>query len=84
MFPPELSSPAAVYLAHESCKLNGVLLVSGGGQIMRMSIMENAGYRTDDVTVENIAANIDQVIDMSQAVDFGIGATPKGGAGGHH
>jgi NAD(P)-dependent dehydrogenase (short-subunit alcohol dehydrogenase family) len=84
MFPPELSSPAAIYLAHESCTLNGVLLVSGGGQIMRMSIMENAGFRTDDVTPENIAANIDRVIDMREAVDFGIGANPKGGAGGHH
>jgi NAD(P)-dependent dehydrogenase (short-subunit alcohol dehydrogenase family) len=83
MFPPELSSPAAIYLAHESCQLNGVLLVSGGGQIMRMSIMENAGYRTDDVTAENIAANIDQIIDMREAVDFGIGSTPKGGVVAH-
>jgi NAD(P)-dependent dehydrogenase (short-subunit alcohol dehydrogenase family) len=74
MFPPELSSPAAIYLAHESCPLNGVLLVSGGGQVMRMSIMENAGYRTDDISVEKIAANIGQIIDMSEAVNFGIGA----------
>jgi NAD(P)-dependent dehydrogenase (short-subunit alcohol dehydrogenase family) len=73
MFPPELSSPAAIYLAHESCPLNGVLLVSGGGQVMRMSIMENAGYRTDDISAEKIAANIGQIIDMREAVNFGIG-----------
>jgi NAD(P)-dependent dehydrogenase (short-subunit alcohol dehydrogenase family) len=76
MFPPEKSSPAALYLAHESCKLNGVLLAAGGGLVLRMSIMENAGFRSDDMTVENIAANIDSILDMSSAVDFGAGAHP--------
>jgi hypothetical protein len=73
MFPSELSSPAAIYLAHESCPLNGVLLVSGGGQVMRMAIMENEGYRTDKMTVENIAANIGQIIDMKDCAHIGIG-----------
>jgi NAD(P)-dependent dehydrogenase (short-subunit alcohol dehydrogenase family) len=75
-YPPELSSPAALFLAHESCKLNGVLLASGGGQVLRMSIMENAGFKTGDMTMESIAANIDQILDMSSATQFGIGATP--------
>ena len=35
-FKPELVSPPAVYLAHESCRLNGEILVSGGGQVMRV------------------------------------------------
>lgn len=76
MFPPELSSPAALYLAHESCKLNGVLLAAGGGLVLRMSIMENAGFKSDDMTIEAIAANVDQIIDMSSAAEFGIGANP--------
>jgi NAD(P)-dependent dehydrogenase (short-subunit alcohol dehydrogenase family) len=75
-YPPELSSPAALYLAHESCKLNGVLLAAGGGLVLRMAIMENAGFHSDDMTLESIAANIDQVLDMSSAAHFGIGATP--------
>jgi NAD(P)-dependent dehydrogenase (short-subunit alcohol dehydrogenase family) len=77
MFPPELSSPAAVYLAHESCPLNGALLVAGGGQVMRMAIMENEGLRSSDMSVENIAAHIDQIIDMDRAVHFGVGGSPK-------
>jgi NAD(P)-dependent dehydrogenase (short-subunit alcohol dehydrogenase family) len=77
MYPPELSSPAAIYLAHETCPLNGVFLVAGGGQVMRMAIMENAGLVAQDVSVENIAANIDKIIDMSGAVHFGVGGTPK-------
>jgi len=76
MFPPELSSPAALYLSHESCKLNGVLLAAGGGLVLRMSIMENAGFKSDDMTIEAIAANVDQIIDMSSAAEFGIGANP--------
>jgi NAD(P)-dependent dehydrogenase (short-subunit alcohol dehydrogenase family) len=73
MYPSELSSPAAIYLAHESCPLNGVLLVSGGGQVMRMAIMENQGYRTENVTVESISANIGQIIDMNDCTHVGIG-----------
>ena len=41
--PPEKASPAAVYLAHESCHLNGVVLVCGGLEVLRMAVMENAG-----------------------------------------
>jgi NAD(P)-dependent dehydrogenase (short-subunit alcohol dehydrogenase family) len=74
MFPSELSSPAAIYLAHESCTLNGVLLVSGGKQVMRMAIMENEGFRGEDMSVENIAAHINQIIDMKDCIHVGIGA----------
>jgi NAD(P)-dependent dehydrogenase (short-subunit alcohol dehydrogenase family) len=76
MFPPEKASPACLFLAHESCKLNGVLLAAGGGMVMRMSIMENPGYKADDMTMESIAANVDTIIDMSSPVQFGIGANP--------
>lgn len=66
-FRPELVSPAAVFLAHESCRLNGEVLVSGGGQVMRMVIMENEGITKDALTPEDVADNLDQVMDMSDA-----------------
>jgi NAD(P)-dependent dehydrogenase (short-subunit alcohol dehydrogenase family) len=72
-FPPELASPAAVYLAHESCPLNGVVLVSGGGQVLRMAIMQNQGITSDAMSVETIAANVDKIIDMSDARNIGVG-----------
>jgi NAD(P)-dependent dehydrogenase (short-subunit alcohol dehydrogenase family) len=75
-YPPEAASPAALYLAHESCKLNGVLLAAGGGQVLRMSIMENEGYRSDDITLEGVAANVEKILDMSSPVQFGAGANP--------
>ena len=66
-FRPELVSPAAVFLAHESCRLNGEVLVSGGGQVMRMVIMENEGITKDALTPEDVADNLDRLMDLSDA-----------------
>lgn len=72
-YPAEKASPAAVYLAHESCHLNGVVLVSGGGDVLRMAVMENQGVNLDEITPEAIAERIDAAIDMSDARVFGVG-----------
>jgi NAD(P)-dependent dehydrogenase (short-subunit alcohol dehydrogenase family) len=73
MFPPELCSPGAVYLAHESCPLNGVMLVCGGGQVMRVAFMQNSGFKSSTLTVEDIAENLDKIVDMSAAANIGVG-----------
>jgi NAD(P)-dependent dehydrogenase (short-subunit alcohol dehydrogenase family) len=77
---PELASPAAVWLAHDSCPYNGVILASGGGQVLRMAIMENAGFNSSDMTLESIAAHAEQILDMSKAVHFGVGGQAKASA----
>jgi hypothetical protein len=51
-----------------------MLLVSGGGQVLRMAVMENAGFTSDNITPEEIAANIDTIVDMSAAMNVGVGA----------
>ena len=71
-FRPELVSPAAVFLAHESCTLNGEVLVSGGGQVMRMVIMENEGITKDVLTPEDIADNLDRLMDLSDAHEVAV------------
>ena len=58
-FAPELVSPAAVYLAHESCELTGELLISGGGQVMRLALSESQGITEQNLTPEVVADNID-------------------------
>src|SRR5205823_4946706 len=58
-FAPELVSPVAAFLAHESCPLNGVVLVAGGGQVQRLTIMENPGINVGGLTPEDVAANLD-------------------------
>lgn len=75
VFPPELASPAAVYLAHESCPLNGVLLVCGGGRVLRTAVMQNDGFISDAITPETIAANLDVIVDMSEAHNIGVGVS---------
>jgi hypothetical protein len=73
VFPPELCSPAAVYLAHEACPLNGVMLVCGGGQVMRMGFKQNQGLTSPALSVEEIAENIGRIIDTSESVDVEVG-----------
>jgi NAD(P)-dependent dehydrogenase (short-subunit alcohol dehydrogenase family) len=76
-YPPELASPAAVYLAHDSCPLNGVILVAGGGQVLRMAFAESEGYRSDALTADEVAAHIDQIVDMGGATFPGLGDAEK-------
>jgi NAD(P)-dependent dehydrogenase (short-subunit alcohol dehydrogenase family) len=73
-FTPELASPAAIYLAHDSCTLNGVILVCGGGQVLRLAFMLNQGFTSETLSPEAIAENVGQVIDMSKAANVGVGA----------
>lgn len=65
--PPELVSPTAAYFAHESCTLNGVVLVSGGGQVARVAVVENSGFFTSEpLTPEHVAANVDTIMDLTK------------------
>jgi NAD(P)-dependent dehydrogenase (short-subunit alcohol dehydrogenase family) len=77
LFPPELATPAVIFLAHESCELNGAILCCGGGQVLRMAIMQNRGHTSDNLTPEEIAANVDKIMDMSQATNVGVGVGGK-------
>jgi hypothetical protein len=69
----EFVSPAAVYLAHESCTLAGELLIAGGGQVMRLALSETAGITVDDLTPEVVAERIDEILDMSSAHVMTVG-----------
>ena len=65
----EYVSPAVAYLAHESCPLNGETLISGGLGVMRLAMVQTKGFHTTGtITPEDVAANVDQVMDMTDAV----------------
>lgn len=78
VFMPELCSPAAIYLAHESCPLNGAMLVCGGGRVMRMGFWQNDGATSAALTVEEIAAQIDKVADYGTAAEVEVGKPMRG------
>lgn len=40
---PEAVAPAVIYLVHESCPVNGELVISGRGRVARMFLAENRG-----------------------------------------
>jgi NAD(P)-dependent dehydrogenase (short-subunit alcohol dehydrogenase family) len=71
---PEFASPALVYLAHESCLLNGVILCCGGGQALRIAFAENDGFHSDAMSPELIAEHIDEIVDMSATHLVGVGS----------
>jgi NAD(P)-dependent dehydrogenase (short-subunit alcohol dehydrogenase family) len=64
---PELVSSAAVFLGHDSCTLDGETLVCGGGEIMRLAVIQNTGFKKEGLTPEDIVENLDAAMDMSNA-----------------
>ena len=70
---PEYVSPGVAYLAHESCPLNGETLVCGGGQVMRLALIETKGAMTEKITPEFIADNIDTVLDTTDGYVIAVG-----------
>src|SRR5439155_6779066 len=66
-YPPEQVSPAMAYLAHESCTLYGEIIIAGGGEAKRLALLESRGIKSDDITPEFIADNLDQLLDLTDA-----------------
>jgi len=65
---PEYVSPAVAFLAHESCTLNGEVIVCGGLLAKRLAVIETRGLTfTDGVTPEDLAAQVDQLMDPTDA-----------------
>ena len=58
---PHQVAPAVVYLAHESCSLNGETLSASGGRVGRAFMGVTKGIYEDDLTVESVADRIDEV-----------------------
>jgi NAD(P)-dependent dehydrogenase (short-subunit alcohol dehydrogenase family) len=67
MMPPELVAPAMAYLAHESCELNGRILVAGLGGVNSLFIAHNAGIHKPDITLEDVAENIGAITEPAAA-----------------
>jgi len=71
--PPELCSPAVVFLAHESCSLNGEVLQVGMGGAARLAVVHGEGINKQPLTAEDIAENIEAImsVDNARVTDVG-------------
>ena len=65
--PPEMCAPAAAFLAHESCPLNGEILQIGMGGVSRIAVVHTQGIAKSPLTAEDIAENIDAIMDTRGA-----------------
>jgi NAD(P)-dependent dehydrogenase (short-subunit alcohol dehydrogenase family) len=65
--PPDMCSPAALYLAHDSCDLNGEVIQAGMGGAARLAVVHAHGLMKDPLTPEDIAENIGAILDVTDA-----------------
>jgi hypothetical protein len=65
--PPDMCAPAAAFLAHESCPLNGEILQIGMGGVSRIAVIHTPGISKSLLTAEDIADNLDAIMDASGA-----------------
>lgn len=60
-------APVAAWLTHENCTLNGDVLDTCAGHVFRHVLSSTRGYAKIDLTPEDVAANIDQIMDVTDA-----------------
>jgi NAD(P)-dependent dehydrogenase (short-subunit alcohol dehydrogenase family) len=65
--PPEMCAPAAAFLAHESCPLNGEILQVGMGGVSRIAVVHTPGIAKSPLTAEDIAEHLDAIMDARDA-----------------
>jgi len=65
--PPDMCAPGAAFLAHESCPLTGEVLQVGMGGVARLAVVHTAGLVKDPLSIEDIAANLDTIMDVTDA-----------------
>jgi NAD(P)-dependent dehydrogenase (short-subunit alcohol dehydrogenase family) len=65
--PPDLCSPAAVYLGHASCPLTGEVLQVGMGGVARLAVVHTEGITKPGLTAEDIAGDIERILDVTGA-----------------
>lgn len=70
--PPEINAPAAAFLAHESCPFSGEILCVTPGRVARFAVVLTQGLAKDAITVEDIADNIDLIMDATDAPIIGL------------
>ena len=79
--PPELSSPAVAFLAHEDCPVTGECIDSVGGEVQCCYIARSIGFNERGHTIETIAERWSAVMETRGAVTVGLATMDTSGWG---
>ncbi|CAN5731062.1 hypothetical protein BH10ACT9_BH10ACT9_29460 [soil metagenome] len=63
---PSAVAPVVAYLAHENCPVSGEIYTAGAGQVARFFVGRTCGYRRQGLTVEDVAARLDEIRDPAE------------------
>ncbi|WP_127783702.1 SDR family NAD(P)-dependent oxidoreductase [Rhodococcus sp. X156] len=63
---PRLVAPVGAYLVHPSCAVTGEVFNVAGGFVNRMAIVNSAGFHDPELSIESVAANVDQVMTLPE------------------
>jgi NAD(P)-dependent dehydrogenase (short-subunit alcohol dehydrogenase family) len=63
---PDLVAPVAAFLAHEGCPFSGKYIDSNSGKVMEVFLGLTKGYENSQLTLEDVAQNIDQALDRDE------------------
>ncbi|CAN5590962.1 hypothetical protein BH09ACT4_BH09ACT4_01650 [soil metagenome] len=58
---PALVAPMVAYLAHADCPVSGEIYTVGAGHVARFFIGRTRGYHHPELSVEDVAAQLDQI-----------------------
>ena len=86
MLKPEYVSPVAAYMVSEQCTMSGKIMIAGAGYFSRAAVVEGPGVFFDDpaaVTVDDIAARIDEITSLEGAVEYDSATAQTGHALSH-
>ena len=65
-------APAATFLAHQSCELNGEVLCVGSGKVSWLAVVESARFTATDLSVEDVSDNLAKIMDTTDAMVRGF------------
>jgi NAD(P)-dependent dehydrogenase (short-subunit alcohol dehydrogenase family) len=67
---PEMVAPMVAYLCHESCEITGEMLIAAAGRMARAWVAESKGLYRPEWSIEDVAANLAAIRDMSAPLHF--------------
>jgi NAD(P)-dependent dehydrogenase (short-subunit alcohol dehydrogenase family) len=74
-YPPmgaDLVAPVVSWLVHESCSVTGEVFVAVAGRVARAVVSESPGVYRSEWTIEEVAANMETIRDLNNAVTFPV------------